>query len=214
MLRLRRNLRDDESWLREGLGIWDDAAARTWLVIKKTEWARRLIAPVRPAKVAFAVSASWPDAERAAISVAGSIEGGVATQVVEVREGWAWVPDRIEELKRQWSPVAVVCRDRGPTSALHAELKARKVDITTPWVKESAAAVQVFCDGVVKGEPSPVHHFGQEELDQAVKAANRKPSGDGFLWDQPEPELESATLATWGHVVYGNRGGEPGIWVI
>lgn len=214
MLRLRRQLKSDESWLREGLGIWDDTAAKTWLVIRKASWTQRTIAAVRPTRVVFAASASWPDAERAAISVAGAVDGGIAVQVVEVRNGWAWVPNRLEELQRQWNPAAVICRDRGPSSALHAELKARKMDITTPWVRESAAAVQMFCDGITKGEPSPVHHFGQDELEQAVKVAKRKASGDGFLWDQPEPELESAGLAVWGHVVHGSRGGDPGVWVI
>jgi hypothetical protein len=86
--------------------------------------------------------------------------------------------------------------------------------MTTPWVKESAAAFRIFVNGVTKGDPLPVVHFGQDELHEAVRAGRSKPTGDGWGWDQPSPELEAATLATWGHVMYGNRAGDPGIWVI
>lgn len=201
MLRLRRNLKSDDSWLREGLGIWDDDGPSRWQVIPKAVWLGRQVPP--PPKldgIALAVAASHPDADWAAIAAAGRVGDQIAIQFVESRPGWAWVPERLEELRARWKPVAVVIRDRGPTSALHADLKARRVDVVTPWVKESAAAFRVFHDGVIKGDPQPVVHFGQDQLTGAVRDGSRKPSGDGFLWDQPAPELEAATLAVWGHV--------------
>jgi hypothetical protein len=201
-------------YLRAYMNRWvPRTAAQDWTVIPKLVWrSRRSPPPPRLEGVALAVSASWPDADRAVIAAAGRFGNRVGVQVVDAREGWAWVPPRLAELRERWKPVAVAVRDKGPTAALHAELKAAKADIVTPWVKESAAAVQVFCDGVMKGEPAPVAHFDQPELDDAVAAAKRKPSaGEGFLWDQPQPELEAAGLAVWGHTtrVHLARSTEP-----
>jgi hypothetical protein len=213
MLRLRKNLLSDESWMREALGIWDDESEGRWLVVPHRLWSSRLTIAVRPEAVAFAVAASHPDADRFSIAVAGRVDDRIAVQVVETRAGRAWVPDRLVQLREQWKPTAVVCRDRGPTAALHAELKAARCDLVTPWVKESAAAFRVFHDGVLAGDPVPVVHFGQPELDHAVKVARRRASGDGWVWDQPEPELEAVTLATWGHIIRPKTG-DPGMWII
>ena len=200
MLRLRKNLPSDDSWMREGLGIWDDAAKGRWLVIPRRTWQiRQVPSPPRLENLALAVAASWPDAERCSIGAAAVHEGRLMVQAVDSRPGRAWVPGRLAELTERFKPCAVVVRDRGPTAALHAELKAADVDLVTPWVKESATAFRLFNDAVTQGEPVPLGHFDQEELNAAVAAAKRRPAGDGWVWDQPEPELEAVTLAAWGH---------------
>ena len=104
-------------------------------------------------------------------------------------------------------------RDRGPTAALHAEAVKEGLTLVTPWIKESATAFRVFGDAVASGEPLPLGHFGQPELDAAVAAATRKPAGDGFVWDQANPELEAVTLAAWGHTTKA-RAVNPGVYVI
>jgi hypothetical protein len=213
ILRLHKLL-GPEDFPREGLGIWDDDGQNNWLVIPRAAWRSRQVPPSRPSAVSFAVASSYPDAEWTAIAVAGRLGDQIAVQVIDVRAGTGWVKDRLEQLRAQWSPVAVVVRDRGPTAGLHTELKAAQVDMTTPWVRESAAAFRIFVNGVIKADPLPVVHFGQDELYEAVKAGRSKPTGDGWGWDQPRPELEAATLAVWGHVMYGSRAGDPGVWII
>jgi hypothetical protein len=212
ILRLHKLL-NAEDFGREGLGIWDEDGQNKWLVVPRAAWRTRMVTPERPSAPAFAVASSYPDAERTAIAVAGRLGDHIAVQVVDVRSGTGWVRDRLTQLRAQWNPAAVVVRDRGPTAGLHTELKAANVEMTTPWVKESAAAFRIFVNGVTKGDPVPVVHFGQGELDEAVRAGRSKPTGDGWGWDQPAPELEAVTLAAWGHVIRGNTA-DPGVWVI
>jgi hypothetical protein len=185
---------------RLGIGDWPVEDVEKWAVISKPLWlSRQVPPPSRLENLALAVAASWPDAERCSIGAAAVHEGRLMVQAVDSRPGRAWVPGRLAELTERFKPCAVVVRDRGPTAALHAELKAADVDLVTPWVKESATAFRLFNDAVTQGEPLPLGHFGQPELDAAVAAAKRKPAGDGWVWDQPEPELEAVTLAAWGH---------------
>jgi hypothetical protein len=172
-------------------------------VIPKPIWQSRLVAPVRPEAPAFGVAASWPDAERCSIGVAGTHGGRLIVQVVESREGTAWVPGRLRELQERHEPVATVMRDRGPTSALHADMTTDGFDLVTPWVKESATAFGLFHKAAVEGIP-PLGHFGQPELDAAVAAAQREPAGDGWVWTRKGATdispVESVTLAAWGHM--------------
>lgn len=202
MLRLRKNLPSDESWLREALGIWDGADGG-WKVIPKHRWLSRRVEPVRPEVPAFAASASYPDAGRYAIVAAGratTVDGDRLTvQVLPDPGGLTETVRRLVALRDEHKPCAVVIRDRGPSAALHVAAVAAGLDVVTPWVRESATAYRLFDDAVTKGEPLPLGHFGQPELLEAVRVAQRKKAGDGWVWDQPEPELEAATLAAWGH---------------
>lgn len=211
MLRLRKNLLSDDSWNREALGIWDDTAEGRWLVIPRTAWRGRIIPPVRPEAPAFAVAGSYPDADRYVIAVAGSVDGCLVVQVLPAEHGAGWVVPRLAQLRETHRPCAIVVRDRGPTSALHSEAVKAGLPLVTPWVKESATAFRMFCDAVTKADPQPLGHFGQPELDAAVAAGQRKAAGDGWVWDQPWPELEAVTLAAWGHATRAHlaRSGEP-----
>lgn len=213
MLRLRKNLLSDESWRREALGIWDDESEGRWRVIPKATWRSRIVTPVRAESPAFAASASYPDADRYVISVAGQAGDRLVVQVLPTPAGQAETVARLKELRDQHRPCAIVIRDRGPSAALHAAAVKADLKVTTPWVRECAAAFRIFNDAAFQGEPLSLGQFDQPELNRAVQAANRKTAGDGFVWDQPEPELESATLAAWGHVTR-KPVGDPGIWVI
>jgi hypothetical protein len=194
---------------RERLGWWDDpGTADRWQVISESEWGSRRVPPVRPEVPAFAVAASWPDADRYSIAVAGRAGDRLAGQVLPAEEGSGWVIPRLQQLIETHKPCAVVMRDRGPTAALHAEAEKAGLDLVTPWTKESATAFRVFNDAVSKGEPLPLAHFDQDELNAAVAAAARKPAGDGWVWDQPAPELEAVTLAAWGHVTRAHLTGQ------
>ena len=174
-------------------------ATADWLVIPRQVWRSRLVAPVRPEVPAFAVAASWPDADRYVIGVAGRAGGLLVVQVLPAEAGAGWVIPRLQQLQDEHKPCAIVMRDRGPTAALHAEAVKAGLPLVTPWVKESATAFRVFNDVVGPGEPLPLGHFDQPELTAAVADGRRKAAGDGWVWDQPAPELEVVTLAAWGH---------------
>jgi len=209
ILRLYKLL-SPEDYSREALGIWDDASEGRWLVIPKATWLSRVVAPIAAEEwsgPAFAVTAAWPDAGRYAIGVAGEAGGRLTVQLVDDGEGMGWVIPRLAELRDRRQPCAVVVRDRGPTAALHAELVKAGFELTTPWVKESAAAFGTFYNSAVNGEP-PFGHFAQPGLDESVEFAQREPSADGWRWAVKDApliyRLEAVTLAAWGHATRGH----------
>jgi len=195
---------------RERLGWWEEGD-QAWAVIPEAVWGARQVPPVQANVPAFAVSASYPDADRYAVAVAGGAGGRLVVQVLPAEFGSSWVIPRLKQLQDTHKPCAIVMRDRGPTAALHAEALKAGIPLTTPWVRESATAFRMFNDAVLQGEPMLLGHFGQPELNRAVAAAHRKAAGDGWVWDQPEPELEAVTLAAWGHTTRAHtvRSGEP-----
>lgn len=194
---------------RLGIGDWPVEDSEAWAVITEVAWRSRLMDPVRPERPAFAVSASWPDAENYAIGAAGVVDGRLVVHVVDHRKGRAWVPGRLAELRERYDPCAVVMRDRGPTAALHADLTRDGVELATPWIKESAAAFKTFRDAAVEGVPLPLGHFGQPVLDAAVAAAQREPAADGWVWarkgETDISPVEAVTLAAWGHAEHGSE---------
>jgi hypothetical protein len=199
---------------RLGIGDWPADDEQRWSVISEAAWRSRLIpAPDRLERPALAVAASWPDAEHYSIGAAGGAAGAIAVQLVDRRPGRAWVPGRLRELQERHNPVAVVMRDRGPTAPLHAEMTRDGFALTTPWVRESAAAFALFRAAAVEGEPVPLGHFGQQVLDDAVAAAEREPAGgDGWVWvrkgETDISPVEAVTLAAWGHSTYANPTGQ------
>ena len=90
MLRLRKNLPSDESWLREALGIWD--AAGTPEVIDSTVWGRiadRASMPVERLTLAIDVA---PNRKVAAVSLAGRRADGLwHVELDELRKNTDWI---------------------------------------------------------------------------------------------------------------------------
>lgn len=201
---------------RERLGWWEEDD-RAWPVIPEGIWRSRLIEPVAVDRPAFGVAASWPDAEWYSIGVSGVANGRRVVQVLEHRQGRAWVQGALQGLRVRHPKCPVVMRDRGPTMALHADLTRDGFELVTPWIKESAAAFAAFHQAAVEGQPLPLGHFGQQVLDDAVAAADRVPAGDGFVWATKSgadiSAVEAVTLAAWGHIQRVDSG-NPGVWVI
>lgn len=195
-------------FLRERYGIFDpDPEADKW-VIPASPWADRAGATLPPdGLVAFGVGAAWPDASRSSISVAGWRDGELVVQVVEHRPGTAWRLPRLRELFNRYG-APVVIDPGGPAGDLIGDIEAEElesgelpIEVLKPTMREVGHASKDLLDEIA-GQTPRLRHFGQKELNEAVKAAGRRTLGD--LWTfQRRGEvdispLESVALAVWG----------------
>lgn len=207
---LRREM-DDKDFAREVLGCWPVQASTDgrWQVIPKTAWTARGWT-ARPADgrdadelwtsdVAFAI-AMPPEQDWAAVMVAGrSVDDELLVQVVRYARGTAWVLPEVLDLAERHPHTVVAINKRGPAGYLLAPLERAGVELVVPAELEAAHANQRFVRGVVD-EPV-IRHFDQESLDIAVKAAVKRPMGDGWTWlrrgETDVSPVEGAALAVW-----------------
>lgn len=101
MQRLRENVGSDESWLREGLGVWDDTTATS--ALDPAVWATLLDTdPPAPVSPAFGV-ATAPDGSWTAIAVAWRRPDGLPhVMLADYRRGSAWLSARATDLTTTW----------------------------------------------------------------------------------------------------------------
>ncbi|MEV1295788.1 hypothetical protein [Pseudonocardia sp. NPDC049635] len=203
ILTLRREM-DELDFAREVLGCWPVQLSLDgrWQVIRESAWRARGDGD-RDAwsdSVAFAVSMP-PEQDWAAIDVAGpSLDGDeILLQVADYERGTAWVLPRILELAARHPDAVTAIDPRGPAGYLIPHLERAGVEIVTPSVLEVAHAAQRFVRGVVD-EPV-IRHFDQEALDIAVKAAVKRPMGDGWTWMRRGgtdiSPVDAGSLAVW-----------------
>ena len=208
MLRLRKNLPSDESWLREGLGIWDQI--RTRGVLPMDAWADRADseskidgAPTLGIEVA-------PDLASASVSLAGRrADGEWHIELVENRNGAAWLPAYLDGLLKLNPGIQGVVADvGGPIKAMVTQrgqrylLDGPEMPVTPMRVAELATACTKMLDGTVTGW---LRHIDQPQLTAAAQAAGRRMIGDTGTWvfsrkstTSDITPIQSATYALWG----------------
>lgn len=193
-------------YYRERLGVPDLDPSAAAAVIPAAKWSARAGAVGRPVgPVAFGGAAAWPDAESASIAVAGrDADGQLVVQVVEHGPGTAWLRPRLRELAETHDAVAVI-DEAGPAGFLVDGLEEDGVDVVRPTPREVAHAAKRLLKAIVgdvSGEAETLWHYGQPELDAAVRAAGRRPLGDAWTWQRRSEAdispLEAVTLAVWG----------------
>lgn len=197
ILRMRKKL-GPESFLREGLGIWDDPTRRDD-VFGRGNWDK--CATPKPAglKVSAIGIAASIDMTHAAIVAAGVDSDRVHVQPIQHGPGTGWVVEKALELQEKHG-VGVVIDGRGPGASLIPSLEnsgVRLKVVTTSDVQDACADIHEY---VVNGELGHNHY---EELDKAVSAAVRRPIGDRWAWGRRQSgadisPLEATTLAVWG----------------
>ena len=209
ILRMRKKL-GPESFLREGLGIWDDPNKRMD-VFGRGKWGDAIAAQTPVAPGALAVACSF-DLSRSAIVAAAADGDEVHVKPLQHGLGTAWVVDRAAELQTRFN-VDVLIDGRGPAAVLIPHLARAHVRLrvmTTTDVLDSCAGIyNLVRDGRLK-------HNAYPELDAAVSGAVTRPVGDRWAWGRKTSTtdispLEAATLAAWGVAenvpsVYEERG--------
>jgi len=181
--RLRKQLTNNASYRREGLGIWDeDSLVPT--VINIEQWSSLSAAPPDGGRVAYGVKFS-NDGERVALSVAlrPDDDGPTFVEVVDVAPtaaGTAWL---VDWLSQRWrDSVAIVIDGKAGAGGLEQALVAAKVSkkvIVRPTVDAVITAHAGLLEAIRTGG---LTHAGQPGLTDSVKSAGRRPIGTGGGW--------------------------------
>lgn len=218
ILRLRANLKSDESWRREGLGVWD-AGAGEKATISKDLWKSRRGAPPDHGRDVLGIKFS-PDGKRVAATLARRPEEG-RTHVETVgqwdqAEGVAVLTEWIRQAKRQLA--LTVIDGASGQGLLYNELRRAGVPdrrICLPTVAEVITAHSTWLTAVQKDEMT---HASQAGLNASVAASVQRKLGNrgGWGWvpigDGDTVAHESATFALWGATTTRNRAGNGQGW--
>ena len=192
MLRLRKKLKNPDSWNREALGIWDrtDSKAK----ISAEEW-RDCFGAHDPAVPLGAVGI----AATLDLTQAGIVAAGVTGDVVQVKplqraSGVGWVVDRCKGLQDAHG-CDVVIDGRGPAAVLIPSLEQAGVRLTVAKTGD----VQDGCAGIVNLVRDKKVRHSADELGGDIKKGVGRTVGDRWVWDRKPgvPLLEAATLAVW-----------------
>jgi hypothetical protein len=192
--RLRENLADDDSWNREGRGVWDeeteggDLPYGRWLELSDSQ-ARRGDKPV------FGLELIGE--RRVWIAVAWKRDDG-SSQVMLTNDGLPLPAHRAvvecQRLRDEWGGMVA-------SAAFRDELEREGVDLLPMTASDFAAGCGLMADSILAGT---VQHGNQKALNTAVKAARWRPaltSGErAFLFkDMPEVgPAGAAARALWG----------------
>lgn len=203
MLRLRENLGDDDSWNREGRGIWDPKGENR--VIDSKSWSDVSDPASMPVeRLTLAVDVA-PDRSVAAVSLAGRRADGLwHVELYEHRAGADWVPAWVAERATKNELHAVVADE---LSGLVQKRKGRNylgstdVEVTLTGSRDMAIACAGYFDEVMsKG----VRHTNQPQVNTSLAHAGKRLIGDsGWAWNKKTALSDitptvSQTLALWG----------------
>lgn len=207
ILRMRKLLGSVESFLREGLGIWDDEAL-TKKGISAKAWDALKVLPDDVPDEGRRVYAARFSIDGASVALAAAIrpdEGPIHVEGIKVApmgDGTLWLVEWL--LERHERAAQIVIDGKSGVGYLVNALRTGGVPksvILTPTTDEVVAAHSMLEAAINQGELS---HRGQEELDAQVKVAEKRKIGaaGGFGWQAPEGSsvvlLDAMTLAHWG----------------
>lgn len=206
--RMRENLPDDDSLLREAFGIWDATGSKS--VIPLDAWNAQAD-PDSLAVGRFALGLeAGPNLAAASVSLAGQrADGGWHVELDEHRSGAHWLAAYVDRLVKANPQIRAVVGDvGGPLAALLEErsgryyLKGTRVVVMAPTVRELGTACTLMLDGVTAGS---VWNLGQPQLAAMVGAAGKRRLGDTGMWVYSRTTaaaditgVQAATLALWG----------------
>jgi hypothetical protein len=204
---MRKLLGSVESFLREGLGIWDEAAL-TKKAINKAAWDSRAIPAQEVPTDGRRVYAVRFSVDGSSVALAAAIrpdEGPIHVEGIKLAstgDGTAWLVDWLIERHEKAAQI-VVDGKAGVgylVNALHEARVPKSVIITAGTDTITTASSMLEAAIATK----TVTHRGQEELDDQAKAAEKRKIGTngGFGWAAPEGGnvalFDAVTLAYWG----------------
>ena len=217
--RLRANLKSDDSWRHEGLGIWDDDGARNQVISPQFVASCLDVKSKITGPPIFALDVS-PAHSWAAIAVAGMRADGLphieitsSKGVVDHQPGTDWVVPRMVQLAKRWPGMKVAIASGSAAESLVPALIAAGIDLIFVKGNDVAAACGLFFDlFTTKG----LRHLGQQALISALLTA-RKAVEDGegaWRWGRKRSSaditpLYAATLALWAAIAASNTDMDP-----
>lgn len=216
MLRLRKKLKP-ESWLREGLGIWDDDEESTifgpgrWRLCGTDE----ALGGYNAVGVAVSVDRSWAslaaaktldDADSGEDDEADEADTGrVFVAPLDRRDGVGWLVADLKRRQDENPDLVLIADEKGPAAEMRDDFEDGDVAIEWVTLDEYAQACSRFYDKVREAR---LRHPSSAELDEAVSGAAWRTVGDRQVWGRRKSStdvsmLEAATLAAHGAEKYG-----------
>lgn len=192
ILRLRKKL-SPLSFLREGLGIWDDVGGSA--IFGEGRWEACAAAAVTLSDPRFvahslAVACSF-DLSRSAIVGAGRDDADVVhVKPIQHGPGTAWVVDRAKELQDAQG-VDVVIDGKGPAAVLIPHLERAGVRLR---VLNTGNVLDACADTYNRVADGRLEHGSYPELNAAVAAAVQRPVGDRWALGRKQSASDISTL--------------------
>lgn len=178
---------------RSYLNVWSTVSDQ---MIPQKVWLASCSAKVAPGgTMTFAVDVAL-DRSRGSIAVSDT-QGNI--ELIENKEGVAWIQQRTLELFRRWKG-SVVVDGYGPASSFVEPLKALGVPIVVYRTSDVVSACALFYDAVLD---KSIKVKSDDRLDKAIGAATRRAVGQQWLFQRNTPDadispLYAVTLA-WHH---------------
>jgi hypothetical protein len=224
MLRLRKKLKNPDSWAREALGIWDEAKGKTPF----PAWPDRTtdVAPaadLAPSALGvdmshdrvIAISGCWVDPTEPDDSHLELLSVDVSGDTAAAIE---WI------VKRAGRRIPVVVDGQSPAASMVPTLKARRVKVHVTGPADMGKACGGLHDAVRDGHVWHVDATegnGQQALDDAMAAVVKRNIGTAGAWglDRSDPDQNiapavSAVLAHFGGAMTKRKSTGPGRRVV
>jgi hypothetical protein len=204
ILRMRKLLGSVQSFMREGLGIWDKQSKGRKAFLSAT-WDSRAAEPVTDGIMSFGVKFSADGAE---VGLSGAIkaeDGRIHIEGIRqapMTDGTQWLVGFLVERKDRAAQIVIDGKSGVGylVNALRAERVGAKV-VIVPTLDQVITAHSMLDRAVTQAE---VTHSGDPDFDAQAKSAVRRKVGNngGFGWEAPTEDgsvilLDSATLAFW-----------------
>lgn len=190
MLRLRKKLKNPDSWNREALGIWDQIT-KQFSPINGPLW--RGAADVGPPVTAKPAALAVDMSHAREISVCACWLEHTSAHVEEVWAG-ADEPAAVEwVVARAGRRIPVMIDAKSPASSMIPALRARKVKILTGNENDMARGCGLVASDLMAGR---LTHADQEALNDAREGARKRAIGTagGWGYDRKDPSVNIAPL--------------------
>lgn len=195
ILRMRKNLTED-SFLREGLGIWDELV-EVQRVVPSDIWAALDAGDEAPAQDAPPSAIGVDMSHTRSLAVSGCwltpTSAHVEVLALDVARDTTAAVDWLVARCGRKIPVAIDALS--PAASLIPSLKARKVKVIVTNATDMSKACGGWYGDVVGGRLS---HADQEPLNDALAGAEKRKIGDagGWGWDRKDPAVNLAPLVS------------------
>lgn len=209
------------TWKRAHLNIW--LAQTGEMVFAQDRW-KECHRPdaVRTTRPVLAVDVAADRSHACIVMAAAAADGRVMCRVIEYHEGTDWVVPRLVEMRDEIDPqtgrhkydIAKIIMDNvGPVRSLVTEAENAYLNIHPMTTGEMVGACGLLFDAVKK---TSVSHFGESELESAVRGAARRKLGDAWAWTRSASSEQSKvdisplvalTAAHWGQLKFGDQAG-------
>lgn len=193
ILRMRKKL-GPESFLREGLGIWDEDSRLGAL----PGWSKRFTRDAPPEPVAIGLAVSL-DLGWGSIGAAGvRRDGRVHADAVERRRGSTWLIAEAKRIQVEHDCLVIV-DEKCPDADLITALRDEGV-IVSPAKLEDCIEAHSWL--VKANKEDRIRHGNTTELNDAIECASDRMVGDRKLWGRKQSTgdismLEAVNLAAW-----------------